>query len=141
MALRNTAPIGTTPAPIKATFNWVTRTGASLLRTLPFGGAVGVVTSGVILWFAPGLVPLGWSAEAVLSLGMGSGIVLHRLLDGAVGWFLEPVRRHLGARWEARLRLAKLDRYRTRGLIKERDAAELALRIAKEDISIKRRSP
>ena len=54
MALKNTAPIGRS---VKATFNWVTQAGANTLRNLPFGGALGVVTAGVILWFAPQLVP------------------------------------------------------------------------------------
>ena len=131
MALRNTAP---RDAPLKAKFNLVTQAGASLLRNLPFGGAVGVVAAGVILWFVPGLVPAGWSAEAVLSLGMGSGVVLQRLLDGAVGWFFEPARRHLGARWEARIRLGKLDGYRKRGLLAEADAKEMMGRIVKDDL-------
>jgi len=135
MALRNDPRA----SPLKATFNLVTQTGASLLRNLPFGGAFGVVVAGVILWFAPGLVPIGWSAEAVLSLGMGSGVVLQRLVDGAVGWFFEPARRHLGARWEAKLRLGKLDDYRKRGLLGEADAKEIAVRIAKEDLMPKKR--
>ena len=136
MALRNTAP---RDAPLKARFNLVTQAGASLLRNLPFGGAVGVVVAGVVLWFAPGLGPAGWSAEAVLSLGMGSGVVLQRLFDGAVGWFLEPAKRHLGARWEARIRLGKLDGYRKRGLLAESDAKELATRIVREDVSPRRK--
>ena len=137
MALKNTNPIG---GPIKATFNWVTQAGSSVLRNLPFGGAVGVVASGAVLWFAPHLVPAGWSAEAVLSLGMGLGVVLSRLVEGVAGWFFEPARRHLGARWEAWLRLGKLDGYRKRGLIAEREAQELAVKIVKEDLSPKRPS-
>ena len=105
--LKNTVPRIST---LKAAFNWVTQAGSSVLRNLPFGGAIGVVASGVVLWFAPQVIPLGWSAEAVLSLGMGSGIVMHRLIDGIFGWIFEPARRHLGARWEAWIRLGKLDR-------------------------------
>ena len=138
MALKNTAPLERSP--IKATFNWVTQAGSSVLRNLPFGGAVGVVASGVVLWFAPQLVPAGWSAEAVLSLGMGAGVVLSRLAEGLLGWFVEPARRHLGARWEAWLRMGKLDGYRKRGLIAEKDAEELAVRIVKDDLSPKRPS-
>ncbi len=137
MALKHTHPID---GPVKAKFNWVTQAGSSVLRNLPFGGAVGVVASGVILWFAPHLVPAGWSAEAVLSLGMGLGVVLSRLVEGLFGWFFEPVRRHLGARWEARLRMGKLDGYRKRGLIAEPDAKELAVKIVKEDLSPKRQA-
>ena len=136
MALRNTAPSEGT---LKARFNWVTQSGAALLRNLPFGGAIGVVGSGIVLWFAPQLVPQGWSAEAVLSLGMGSGIVLHRLLDGALGWLIETVRRHLGARWEASLRLGKLERYRKRGLLPVEDAAALTGQIVREDITPRKR--
>lgn len=136
MALKNTAPIGRT---VKATFNWVTQAGASTLRNLPFGGALGVVTSGVILWFAPQLVPEGWSAEAVLSLGMGSGIVLHRLLDGMLGWLIEPMRRHLGSRWEAWIQLGKLDGYRKRGLLPGEQAQVLTARIVQDDINAKGR--
>lgn len=135
MALRNDPR----SSPLKATFNLVTQTGASLLRNLPFGGAFGVVVAGIILWFAPGLVPVGWSAEAVLSLGMGSGVVLQRLVDGAVGWFFEPARRHLGARWEARIRLGKLDGYRKRGLLAESDAKEMATRIVRDDLMPRKR--
>lgn len=138
MALKNTAPLGGTP--LKAKFNWVTQAGSSVLRNLPIGGAAGVVASGVVLWFAPHLVPEGWSAEAVLSLGMGGGIVAHRIVDGLLGWFVEPARLHLGARWEASLRLRKLERYRSRNLIAESDAAELLTRIVKDDVSPKRRA-
>jgi hypothetical protein len=136
MALKNTAP---REHPIRAAFNWVTQAGASVLQNVPFGGAVGVVGSGVVLWFAPQFIPDGWSAEAVLSLGMGSGIVLHRLADGLLGWFIEPARRHLGARWEAFLRLGKLDRYRERGLIGTDIADELMGRIVKDDITARQR--
>jgi hypothetical protein len=137
MALKNTSPVD---GPVKAKFNWVTQAGSSVLRNLPFGGAVGVVASGVVLWFAPQLVPVGWSAEAVLSLGMGLGVVLSRLVEGLFGWFFEPVRRHLGARWEARLRMGKLDGYRKRGLIAEPEAQELAVKIVKDDLSPRRPS-
>jgi hypothetical protein len=137
MALKNSAPLDTS---LKAKFNWVTQSGASVLKNLPFGGAVGIVVSGVVLWFAPQLVPAGWTAEAVLSLGMGSGIVLHRIVDGALGWFFEPVRRHLGARWEAWLRLGKLERYRKQGLIADAELKELAARIARDDVSPKARA-
>ena len=136
MALRNTAPRDPS---LKARFNLVTQAGSSLLRNLPFGGAVGIVAAGAILWFAPRLVPVGWSAEAVLSLGMGSGVVLQRLADSAVGWFLEPAKRHLGSRWEARIRMSKLDGYRKRGLLTESDAKELATRIVKDDVSPRRK--
>ena len=134
--LKNTAPRIST---LKAAFNWVTQAGSSVLRNLPFGGAIGVVASGVVLWFAPQIIPLGWSAEAVLSLGMGSGIVMHRLIEGIFGWIFEPARRHLGARWEAWIRLGKLDRYRKRGLIPDEDAAVLMGRIVRDDVSPKRR--
>lgn len=136
MALKNSAPRSSS---FRAAFNWVTQSGANVLKNLPFGGAVGVVLAGVVLWFAPQLIPQGWSAEAVLSLGMGSGIVLQRLTDGILGWFIEPARRHLGARWEAFLRLGKLDRYKKRGLIGPEIADELMGRIVKDDITAKQR--
>ena len=139
MALKNTSPLSGAKPAIKAKFNWVTKTGASLFKTLPFGGAVGVVTSGVVLWFYPELVPEGWTAEAVLSLGMGSGVVLHRLLDGVFGWFLEPVKRHVAARWEAWLRLEKLGHYQKRGMIPEKEALVLIGKIVKEDVTIARK--
>lgn len=134
MALRNTAPLDRS---LKAKFNWVTQSGASVLKNLPFGGATGVVVSGIILWFKPALVPEGWSAEAVLSLGMGGGIVAQRIFDGLLGWFVEPARLHLGARWEASLRLRKLEGYRSRKLIPDDEAAELIARIVKEDVTPK----
>ena len=136
MALKNTAPIGRT---VKASFNWVTQAGANTLRNLPFGAALGVVASGAILWLAPHVVPEGWSAEAVISLGMGAGIVLHRLLDWGLGWFVEPVRRHLGSRWEAWLQLDKLDGYQKRGLLPPDQAQVLTARIVKDDIDAKGR--
>lgn len=136
MALKNTAPIGRT---VKATFNWVTQAGASTLKNLPFGAAVGVVASGIVLWFAPHLIPEGWSAEAVLSLGMGSGIVLHRLVAGLLGWFIEPVRRHVGARWEAWIQLNKLEGYSRRGMIAAKQAHLLTDRIVQDDINAKTR--
>lgn len=134
MALKNTAPLG---GPIKAKFNWVTQSGASVLKNLPFGGATGVVLSGIVLWFAPERIPEGWSAEAVLSLGMGGGIVANRIFEGLLGWFVEPARLHLGARWEAWLRLRKLEGYRTRKLIPDADAEALMTRIVKDDVTPK----
>jgi hypothetical protein len=132
VALKNTAPLR---GSIKAKFNWVTQSGASVLKNLPLGGATGVVASGAVLWFAPELVPEGWSAEAVLSLGMGGGIVAHRIFDGLLGWFVEPARLHLGARWEASLRLRKLEGYRSRKLIPDVEADALVTRIVKDDVS------
>lgn|SRR5512134_1160026 len=137
MALKNTAPKA---SPFRAAFNLVTQAGSNVLKNLPIGGAMGVVLGGIVLWFAPQLIPDGWSAEAVLSLGMGSGIVLHRLADGLLGWFIEPARRHLGARWEAFLRLGKLDGYRKRGLIGTEVADELMGRIVHDDVTAKRRT-
>ena len=136
MALKNTAPAG---GGLKARFNWVTQAGASTLKNLPFGAAVGVVASGIGLWLAPHLIPEGWSAEAVISLGMGGGIVVHRLLEGALGWFIEPMRRHLGSRWEAWIQLGKLDGYRKRGLLPGEQAEVLTARIVQEDINAKGR--
>lgn len=135
MALKNTAPAGDR---FITRLNLLTRSGVSLLKSLPFGGAVGVVTSGIVLWFLPSLVPAGWSAEAVLSLGMGGGMVLERLVNGLLGWFLEPVRRHLGSRWEAWLQLRKLDGYARRGMLQEKDAAELTEKIVRADVTGKR---
>lgn len=142
MALKHTHPLGgSSPVErtIKAGFNWVTTAGASVMRNLPLGGTTGVVIGGIILWFLPHLVPQGWGAEAVLSLGMGAGVVVHRLIDGILGWFIEPMRRHLGASWEARLRLGKLSRYRKEGLIPEPEAGELLARIVRDDVNSKRR--
>ncbi len=136
MALKNTAPLD---GGLKARFNWVTQAGASTLKNLPFGAAVGVVVSGIVLWLAPQLVPDGWSAEAVISLGMGSGIVLHRLLEGLLGWFIEPMRRHLGSRWEAWIQLGKVDGYRKRGLLPGEQAQVLTTRIVEDDIKAKGR--
>lgn len=142
MALRNTHPLnGSSPfeRTIRAGFNWVTTAGASVMRNLPLGGTMGVVAGGIVLWFLPQLVPQGWAAEAVLSIGMGAGVVLHRLLDGLLGWFIEPMRRHLGARWEARLRIGKLNRYRKDGMIPEPEAGELLARIVRDDVTSKQR--
>lgn len=136
MALKNTAPIGGTP--LRVRLNLLTRTGVTVLKSLPFGGAVGIVAAGAVLWAAPRLVPPGWSAEAVLTMGLGLGMVSHRLLDAIVGWFFEPVVRHVRARWEASIRLAKLGRYRKRGMIGEGEARELTERIARADITPRR---
>ena len=123
--------------PLKVAVKWVTSTGATMFKNLPFGGALGVVGAGMLLWLAPHLVPAGWTAEAVLSLGMGLGVVINRMVTGMLGWVLEPIRRHLGAGVEAWIRLGKVDRYRTRGLLPEKDATALAAKIAKEDVSPK----
>ena len=142
MALRNTHPLGASSPverSIRAGFNWVTTAGASVMRNLPLGGTIGIVVGGVILWFLPRLVPEGWAAEAVLSLGMGAGVVIHRLIEGILGWFIEPMRRHLGAGWEARLRLGKLDGYRKKGLIPPAEADELLARIVRDDVTSKQR--
>lgn len=104
-------------------------------RSLPFGGAVGVVGAGLVLRFLPGVVPEAWDATAVLALGMGLGLVLHRVVDWLFGWFLEPMRRHLFARWEAWLRLTKLERYARRGFIARKEADTIASGIARADIA------
>ena len=62
MALKNTAPVS---EGFKAKFNWVTQAGASTLRNLPFGGALGVVAAGIVLWLAPHVIPDGWSLDKV----------------------------------------------------------------------------
>ncbi len=99
---------------------------------------MGVVVAGVVLWRAPGIVPAGWTAEAVLSLGMALGVVIHRLLDAVLGWLVEPMVRHLGARWEAAIQLGKLARYRKRGLIPDGEARELTGRIVRADVTPRR---
>jgi len=134
MALKNTAPVS---EGFKAKFNWVTQAGASTLKNLPFGGALGVVAAGTVLWLAPQFVPAGWSAEAVLSLGMGAGVVVHRLFVGPFGWFIEPMKRHLGSRWEAWIQLGKLQRYSKRGMIDAEQAHILTDRIVQQDIAAK----
>lgn len=132
MALKNTVPVRTK-------FNLLTRAGVSAIKSLPFGGAVGVVTAGAILWLSPASVPEGWASESFLSLGMGAGMVVHRVVETALGWILEPMRRHLAARWEAWIQLRKLNGYRERGLIRDEDAEDLAGRIIKADVTGKRR--
>ena len=136
MALKNTAPLS---EGFKAKFNWVTQAGASTLRNLPFGGALGVVAAGLVIWLAPHLIPEGWSAEAVLSLGMGAGVVTHRLFVGTFGWFIEPMKRHLGSRWEAWIQLEKLAGYSKRGLIDSDQAHVLTDRIVQQDITARTR--
>jgi len=134
MALKNAAPVS---EGFKAKFNWVTQAGASTLRNLPFGGALGVVAAGMVLWLAPQFIPEGWSAEAVLSLGMGAGVVVHRLFVGTFGWFIEPMKRHLGARWEASIQLGKLEGYSKRGMIAQDQVHLLTDRIVQQDITAK----
>ena len=134
MALKNAAPVS---EGFKAKFNWVTQAGASTLRNLPFGGALGVVAAGMVLWLAPQFIPEGWSAEAVLSLGMGAGVVVHRLFVGTFGWFIEPMKRHLGARWEAWIQLGKLEGYSKRGMIAQDQVHLLTDRIVQQDITAK----
>ena len=134
MALKNTAPVS---EGFKAQFNWVTQAGASTLKNLPFGGALGVVAAGGVLWLAPQFIPEGWSAEAVLSLGMGAGVVVHRLFVGTFGWFIEPLKRHLGSRWEAWIQLGKLQGYSKRGMIGAEQAHLLTDRIVQDDIRAK----
>lgn len=104
-------------------------------RSLPFGGAVGVVGAGLVLRFAPGILPEAWDPAAALALGCGVGIVLHRAVDWLFGWFFDPVRRHVLARWEAWLRLAKLERYERRGLIERKEARGIAAGIVRADVA------
>jgi len=76
----------------------------------------------------------------VLSLGMGSGVVLHRVLEMLLGWLLEPAQRHLGARFEAWLRIGKVEQYRRRGLLAEEEARALLERIVRDDVGPKPRA-
>lgn len=108
---------------------------AERLKSIPFGGALGVVTAGGALWLTPDILPAGWNAQSFLAFGMGAGIVADRLLSALLGWLLSPVLRHLASRWEAILQLGKLGRYRRRGIIGDADGKRIALRIAKSDVA------
>jgi hypothetical protein len=129
MAVTKPAP---TPAVSKRIFTLAL---AERLKSVPFGGALGVVTAGGALWLSPEVLPAGWSSQSFLAFGMGAGIVVDRLLSATIGWIVNPVLRHLSARWEATLQLGKLARYRRRGLIGGVDGKRIALRIAKSDVS------
>lgn len=108
---------------------------AERLKSLPFGGALGVVVAGTLLWFTPDVLPGGWSPQSFLAFGLGAGIVAGRLISATIGWIIAPVLRHLESRWEARIQLGKLTRYRRRGLIGTADGRRIALRIAKSDVA------
>ena len=108
---------------------------AERLRSIPFGGALGVVAAGTALWLAPEILPTGWSPQSFLAFGMGAGIVIDRLLAATIGWIVSPLLRHLSSRWEATLQLGKLERYRRRGTIGGADGKRIALRIAKSDVA------
>ncbi|HSE51699.1 MAG TPA: hypothetical protein VLB00_05895 [Gemmatimonadales bacterium] len=108
---------------------------AERLRSIPFGGALGVVAAGTALWLAPEILPAGWSPQSFLAFGMGTGIVIDRLLAATIGWIVSPLLRHLSSRWEATLQLGKLERYQRRGTIGGADGKRIALRIAKSDVA------
>ena len=108
---------------------------AERLKSLPFGGALGVVLAGLMLWFTPEVLPDGWSPQSFLAFGLGAGIVAGRLIAATIGWIIAPILRHLESRWEARIQLGKLSRYRRRGLIGTADGRRIALRIAKSDVA------
>ncbi len=108
---------------------------AERLKSIPFGGALGVAAAGGALWLAPEILPTGWSSQSFLALGMGAGIVLDRLVSATIGWIIAPVIRHLAARWEATLQLRKLARYRARRVIGDADGKRIAVRIAKSDVA------
>jgi hypothetical protein len=108
---------------------------AERLRSIPFGGALGVAAAGGALWLAPEILPAGWSSQSFLALGMGVGIVADRVVSATIGWVIAPVLRHLAARWEAMLQLRKLGGYQKRRVIGEADGKRIALRIAKSDVA------
>ena len=108
---------------------------AERLKSLPFGGALGVATAGMALWLSPDILPDGWSPQSFLALGMGAGIVVDRFLSATIGWIIAPVFRHLASRWEASLQLRKLGGYEKRQLIGPADGKRIALRIAKSDVA------
>jgi hypothetical protein len=126
-----------TPAAPKATVSKriFTLALAERLKSIPFGGALGVVVAGGALWIRPEVLPAGWNAQSFLAFGMGAGIVADRLLSAIFGWMLGPILRHLASRWEATLQLGKLSRYQKRGLIGGVDGKRIALRIAKSDVA------
>lgn len=128
MAVTNTPP---KPAVSKRIFTLAL---AERLKSIPFGGALGVVTAGGALWLAPEIVPDGWSSQSFLAFGMGAGIVIDRLVSATIGWIVSPVLRHVSARWEATLQLRKLELYRRRGVIGGADGKRIATRIAKSDV-------
>lgn len=108
---------------------------AERLKSIPFGGALGVVTAGGALWLRPEVLPDGWSPQSFLAFGMGAGIVADRLVSAMIGWIVGPVLRHLSSRWEATLQLRKLERYRQIGVIGGADGKRIATRIAKSDVA------
>jgi len=63
--------------------------------------------------------------------------VVHRLFVGTFGWFIEPMKRHLGARWEASIQLGKLEGYSKRGMIAQDQVHLLTDRIVQQDITAK----
>ena len=108
---------------------------AERLKSIPFGGALGVAIAGLALWIDPTILPAGWSSQSFLALGMGVGIVVDRILGVTVGWILTPVFKHLASRWEATLQLRKLGGYQKRQLIGPVDGKRIALKIAKHDVA------
>jgi hypothetical protein len=108
---------------------------AERLKSIPFGGALGVVTAGGALWLEPEILPEGWSPQSFLAFGMGAGIVVDRLVSATIGWIVSPVLRHLSSRWEATLQLGKLARYQRRGVLGGADGKRIATRIAKSDVA------
>ena len=108
---------------------------AERLKSIPFGGALGVVIAGTALWVSPDVLPDGWTPQSFLAFGLGAGIVANRLVSATLGWIVAPVFRHLASRWEATLQLGKLARYRRRGMIDGTDGKRIALRIAKSDVA------
>ncbi len=124
---------------VRTAFNLLTAAGINALNRVPVGGAAGIFAAAALVWFAPELRPEGWSVEAILSVGLVAGLVVHRVVEWLIGWFLEPARRHLGARWDAHIRLEKLEHYRDRGLLKEDEAVLLTSKIVQDDITSKQR--
>lgn len=109
------------------------------LKKVPFGGAVGVALAGALLWFAPDVIPEGWKVEAVVGVFLAAGVVVHRLLGALLGWFVEPATRHLRSRWEAALKLRKIERYQRLGAIPPADARRLITAVAKKDVTSPRK--
>lgn len=82
----------------------------------------------------PSYLPTGWKPEAVIAVGLAIGLLIHKVVQWTVGWFFEPIVRHLRARWEARIQIRKLERYRKSGFIDDAELKKLANKIAKNDV-------
>lgn len=105
------------------------------LRQIPLGALLGLAVAGAFRFVRPDLSPGGWMEAPFALFCAACGILLERTGHYAFGWYVDARLKHLAARYEARVELAKLRDYEKQGVLSQADVRRIAARIARRDVA------